>query len=357
MGFFMTRSFLFLSILFALLSCDSSEPKEQKQPQEFARDDSKPKLHEIVSTAEQDSALNEINQRIRENINDPELYVERSEVYLDIGDTEAALNDLDRAYRLDSINFKVLMAQADFLTRGGRMDGAMRILERARKYHEEESDLYIRISELYLVVQNYKESLKYADLAVKYDIYNEKAYFIKAFNFLAMGDTTKAISSFQTSVEQNPDYYEGYLQLGLVYSDLGNPLAIDYFKNALEVRPNDRDALYAKGMFEQENDLLNEAMQTYTQAIKAHPEFREAYYNMGYVHMYYLKLYSEGLRYFDQAIKADPEYYQAYYNRGYSFELMGDIKNAETDYKRALQIKPDYTLAAQGLERVTADIQ
>lgn len=337
--------------MLALWGCTSAEKKEESNSPVV--DENSEQIHDTyVPSTEQDSALAAINLKIREDINNPELYVERSDIYLEIGQTADAIDDLDRAFRIDSTNLKVLMAQADLFTRGGRIEASMRILERARKFHPEHSDLYVRMAELLLIGKNYKESLKYADLAVKYDIYNAKAYYIKAYNFLETGDTSRAISSFQTSIEQNPDYYDGYLQLGLLYSSLHNPLAIDYFNNALEVRPNDRDALYAKGMFQQNHDLLNEAMQTYTQAMKAHPDFREAYYNMGYLHMFYLQLYSEALKYFTQAIEADPQYYQAYYNRGYSFELMGDIGNAEKDYRKSLEIKPDYTMAAQGLERL-----
>lgn len=346
----MMKKQLSIAITFlTFLACNNPNEESTKEVE------SKPVAVEVskeVSTPLQDSLLEEVNKKIREDLNNPELYVDRSNIYLELKDTDAAIRDLDRAFKLDSTNLKTLMAQADLLTRGGRIEASMRILQRAMKYHPEHSDLYVRIAELYLIGKSNKKSLEYADLAVKYDIYNEKAYFLKAFNFLELGDTTKAISSFRTSIEQNPDYYEGYLQLGLLFSAMDNPLAIDYFENALEVRPNDRDALYAKGMYEQEHDLLNEAMQTYTQAIKAHPNFREAYYNMGYVLMFYLKLYSESLQYFNQAVQVDPTYYQAYYNRGYSFELMGDINNAAKDYKKALQIQPDYTLAAQGLERV-----
>lgn len=352
--FFMKNRYITLLLALFIMACQSdpsaktdkmNEKKEEKVVE-------KKRIHDDSTTDEQDSLLEIINQKIREDINNPELYVERSDLYLEIGDMNSAIKDIDRAIRLDSTNFRTMMAQADIFTKAGRLESSMNILEKAKELYPEESDLYVRMAEIYLIAKNNKESLKAADLAVKHDIYNEKAYFIKAYNFLELRDTSRAISSFRTAVEQNPDYYEGYLQLGLLFSAMNNPLAIDYFNNALDVRPNDKDALYARGMFEQEHEMLNEAMKTYTQAIKAHPDFREAYYNMGYLHMFYLKLYSEALQYFDQAIQADPKYYQAYYNRGYSFELMGDINNAAIDYKKALQIQPDYTLAAQGLERV-----
>ncbi|MAY84741.1 MAG: hypothetical protein CMP59_11455 [Flavobacteriales bacterium] len=355
MGFFMMKNIFFSTLLiFALIACQSDEKKTENTESQNTESTESVDNSAVLRN---DSALEVINQKIREDLENPELYVDRSELYFEAGDNQSGIQDLDRAFRLDSTNLKTMMAQAKFFTKGGRLEAAKRVLEKAKKYHPEDSDVHVMLAELFLIGKDYDNSLKNADLAVKYDMYNNKAYFIKAFTFLEIGDTTKAISSFQTSVEQNPDYYEGYLQLGLLYSELDNPLAIEYFENALEVRPNDKDALYSKAMYEQEHDMLNEAMASYTQAIKAHPDFREAYYNMGFLHMYYLKLYRQGLNYFDQAVQVDPMYYQAYYNRGYSFELLGDINNAAKDYRKALSIKPDYNLAAQGLDRVMSDIQ
>lgn len=357
MGFFMRKILIVLPIVLLVLSACNNEQKEKNEKKPIKVRETE-KIHDNYQTSStQDSLMNDINVKIREDINNPELYVDRSDLYLEIGDTRSAIEDLDRAYRIDSTNLKTLMAQADLFTRGGRLDASLRILEKAKGLYPEHSDLYVRMAEVYLIGHNNSKSLESADLAVKYDIYNEKAYYLKAYNFLEMRDTAKAISSFRTAIEQNPDYYDGYLQLGLLFSTLNDPLAIDYFNNALEIKPNDKDALYSRAMFEQEHEMLNEAMQTYTQAIKAHPDFREAYYNMGYIHMFYLQLYSEALQYFTQAVEADPEYYEAYYNRGYSFELMGDIGNAAKDYQKALEIQPDYTLAAKGMERVKGAAQ
>ena len=163
--------------------------------------------------------------------------------------------------------------------------------------------------------KNNERSLKNADLAIKYDQFNAKAYYLKGYNFLELGDTAKAISSYRTAVEQDPEFLEAYLELGLIFSLKDDPIAIQYYNNALEVDPTEKRALYSKGMFEQEHELYNEAIQTYYAATKAHPEFKEAYYNLGYVHMYYLRLYREALPYFTDAVEIDPNYYQAYYNK------------------------------------------
>jgi len=183
-------------------------------------------------------------------------------------------------------------------------------------------------------------------------MYNAQAYFLKGFNFLEMGDTTRAVSSFQTTVEQDPEHFEAYMQLGLLNSIKGDSLAIDYFENALEVEPNNKEAMYGIAMFQQENEMYNEALKTYHEILEYHPNFREAHYNLGYVHMYYLQLYRQASLHFSDAIEVDPNYYQAYYNRGYCFELLGDVNNAIKDYQQSLAIEPSYDLAAKGISRV-----
>jgi tetratricopeptide (TPR) repeat protein len=295
-----------------------------------------------------------VNQAIREDLNKPSLYLRRSAIYERFGDESAAKEDLQRAYVLDSTSLDVLMAYGDYYLRKGKLSNSLAFLNNARRYHPESSKLYLKLGELYLIGKNNRKSLQNADLAIKYDLYNAQAYFLKGFNFLELGDTMKAISSFQTTVEQNPEHFEAYMQLGLLHSIKDDPLAIAYFNNALEVRPYDKEAMYGLGMYQQEHEQYNEALKTYHKLIEVHPDFREAHYNLGYVHMYYLQLYRQATIHFTDAIEIDPNYYQAYYNRGYSFELLGDIGNAAKDYRKSLSIQPDYDLAAKGLSRVNS---
>ncbi len=300
-----------------------------------------------------DSSLVSVNVKLRNNINDASLYLERAKVYLSFGKIEEGEIDLARAVKIDSSDITNLLTQADFYLQRGKLNRSLAILEYASKVEPKNSKIYEELSELFLIAKNNKMSLQFADLAVKHDMFSAQAYYLKGYNFMEMGDTTKAISSYQTAVEQDPEFYEAYLELGLLHAVLDDPIAIDYYNNALSIKPEDRNTLYSKGMFEQEHEMYNEAIQTYYEATKQFPDFREAHYNLGYIHMFYLKLYREATRYFTDAIKVDPNYYQAYYNRGYSFELLGDINNAARDYQKALAIQPDYTLAASGFERVT----
>lgn len=307
---------------------------------------------EPESISKEDSLLNSINQKIRNDIGNKDLYLKRADYFLDLDDQQSALEDINRAFKLDTTYLPTLLKQANFLAKNGKLELSERILNKANRLYPENSEVHTQYSTIYLIGKSNKKSLKHADLAVKYDIYNAEAYYLKGYNFLEMGDTAKAISSYRTAVEQDPDFFKAYLELGYVFSAQNDPIALDYYNNALEIRPYDKSVLYSKGMYEQEHEMYNEAMKSYTKAIKKYPNFKEAHHNLGYVHMYYLKLYKESIPHFTDAIKVDNRYFQAYYNRGYAFELMGDINNAAKDYRKALEILPTYDLAAQGLSRV-----
>ncbi len=337
----MKQTIVYSLILLILLACGEGTSNKEGDTHQS----------EVLDSTE-DSAMQSINEKIRKDINNPDLYLERSLIYEALGDNQAAVDDIDRALRIDSNYLNTLIAQVNFLLKRGDLNTTSNILSHAQRKHPEASIVYEKLSELYLIADNNKKALENADLAVKYDKYNAKAYYLKGYSFIQLGDTAKSISSFQTAAEQNPDYYEAYIQLGIIYASLDDPLALEYYNNALEVRPDNKEALYGIGMYQQEHEMLNEALETYTTLTKKHPEFREAYFNLGFIHMFYLKLYSQAKVHFTEAIEVDPNYFEAYYNRGYCHELLGDIGNAEKDFNKALTIRPDYTLAAQGLTRL-----
>lgn len=341
------RFHIFIVITFFLFSCQESTENKQKAEE--------PVLEQEQGLVLQDSVqekLESINLSIRQNVNNANLYLQRAELYSNIGDYQSAAADVERAQSIDSTSAEVYLTSAKIYSKIGELTKVKESLEKGLRINPENSELHTELGELYLYVKNNKKSMEHADKAIRYDIYNADAYYLKGFNFLEMGDTVRAISSFQTTVEQDPNYIDAYLQLGLIYSMKNDPIALDYIQNVLEIDSNHKEALYTYAMYAQSHEMYNEAIQTYTKLTKAHPDFREAYYNLGYIHMYYLQLYRQATFHFSDAIDADPNYFQAYYNRGYCYELMGDIRNAAIDYRKALEVKPDYDLAAKGLTRV-----
>lgn len=315
---------------------------------------------EVVEGDQKEVAFKErlsiANQAIKSDVNNAELYADRAELFLEVSDLAAASADLKRALSLDSNNFRVYIVLGDLQAAQGEFEATKYAFELARKNantKEESAKALLKIGEIYYVIQDYENALGYADQSLREDQYNADTYFLKGLIFAAQGNEERAISSWQTAVEQDPEHVKSYLQLALLYEEKNDPLVIDYTNNILSVDSTNTNALYTQAMYQQEHDMLNEAMENYTKIMRIEPSMREAPYNIGYIHLVHLKLYNEAKKYFEKAIKIDPRYYEAYYNYGYCFELLGDIQNAEKIYKKALEIKPDYTAAANGMTRVT----
>ena len=55
-----------------------------------------------------------------------------------------------------------------------------------------------------------------------------------------------------------------------------NPLAIQYFDNAIRVDPDNVAAWHAKAYYLQNNDKINEALQIYKQIHTMDPQYPEA---------------------------------------------------------------------------------
>ena len=53
-----------------------------------------------------------------------------------------------------------------------------------------------------------------------------------------------------------------------------------------------------------------------------------------------------------QMLYSFSNFHEAYYSRGICFENLGNIAQAEVDYKRALEIKLDYTYAKEAYDQL-----
>ena len=234
----------------------------------------------------------------------------------------------------------------------GKIAASRSVLEKALSLNNEDTEVLLKLGELYLYVKDYKRTTEYIKQALEIDKVNPKIYFLRGYIKMETGDTLNAISDFQIAVDQDQEFYEAYIQLGILFALQKNQIAVDYYNNALNIEPNSIEAYYNLAMFYQNTDEYNKALETYTTILAIDPNFKYAYYNMGFVQLEYLGVYNVAIQSFTNAIKCDPEYAEAYFNRGLAFETLGDVMNARMDYEKSLQISKNYQKAIDGLNRL-----
>ena len=180
---------------------------------------------------------------------------------------------------------------------------------------------------------------------------NAEAYFMFGQNFVEQGDTIRAINSFQSAVENDPNLIDAWIKLGQLQAGIGEAIATKYFDSAISIDPENITVRHAKADYYSDQGQLNEAIQTYREIIQINAGYEEAYFNSGLI---YLDMDSipQAYEQFDICIKTSPLHTRAYYYRGLSAEFLGRKEQAASDYKQALSLVPDYVEPRTGLERL-----
>lgn len=300
-----------------------------------------------------DPAIKGLSDSIAADPSNTELLNRRANYYLSKQNLKAAGEDVNLLMRLDSSKAKYLVTYSDVAFMANRTSDSKRALEKAIAIEPKNIDAHLKLAELFLYVRKYKESLAHLNEVIALDKYNAKAYFLKGMDFKEVGDTNKAISSMETTIEQDPEYYNAWMQLGLLHAARGNPIAVDYYNGALKLNPNSTEAMYNKALFVQEKyrDYKN-ARTTYLQLLKVDSLHSKAWFNLGYLEIVEKKDYKKALEHFMTSFQHDPGYADAVYMMGYCEEELNKIPEAISDYKTALTIDQAHYQAKEALARL-----
>lgn len=296
--------------------------------------------------------LSNLDLLIQEDPKNPDLYYQRAQYHYEQDNVFSGKVDIEKAIELDSTQAKFFVLLGDFNFVMNKIPEVKANLNNALRLDPENTDALLKYAEFQLYLQDYPAVFENVNKALRINQYLAKGYFLKGMAYTEMKDTVKAVSSLQTCIEQDPDYYHAHMQLGLIFSAKNDPICITYFNNAIRVNPEKPEAYYALGYFYQEHGNYEDALRCYDNMLKVSPNNASALYNKGYVNLVYLDKYDEAIDWFSQTIKADGRYADAYYNRGYAYELKKNVNAARQDYQNALRVDPEHKLAEQGLKRV-----
>ncbi|MGB3074600.1 MAG: tetratricopeptide repeat protein [Chitinophagales bacterium] len=332
---------MFSIAVFVATSCNHPNEAVQKN-----------NMDSLVGKDSTDPQINALSEKIKSTPKNPELYFLRSNIFLQHGNIPASFSDMSDAIALDSTNIKYYFAIADIYLKGGSADGAIDAFNHIIRTDPENTEALIKLSKVYFYQKDYKNSMQQLARVQELDKDNFETWFIRGLNFKETGDTSRAITSFQKSVQIKPDFYDGYMQLGLITGHKKNSPAAQYFDNAIRIDSTTAEAYYAKAMYYQEHGENEKAKSTYEALITVNPQFESSYFNLGYI---YIKQDSidKAYRMFDFAIKVKPAYAEAYYYRGLCAEEKGNKEQAISDFRQALTLKPGYELAQKELNTLT----
>jgi tetratricopeptide (TPR) repeat protein len=296
--------------------------------------------------------IDELNLKIRENPYDHNLFIQRAGINFEKGEVAEAITDVQIALVLDSINPEYYVILAEYFLNLGMSGNARDALLKSISFNPGHVDTRIKLAQIYFYVQMYREAFIELQFLEDNRLANAESFFLKGLIFYETENIPEAVKAMRKALEYDRNYWQAHNYLGLIHLRQNDPLAVDYYETAIRLFPENLEIRLNAGLAYQEFNQPEKAIQMYDYIIETDSSIYHAFFNKGYVYLELLEDYPHAIAAFTKAIKLDPESYPAYYNRGFSYELMGNLAAAEADYRKALEIMPNYDLAVDGLNDV-----
>ncbi|MDB5281051.1 MAG: hypothetical protein JWO06_126 [Bacteroidota bacterium] len=313
--------------------------------------------------------LDSVNQQIQKDSMNAFLYFKRAQIYEGNKDYKAAVNDMFHVLMLDSLRPEFFLYAAELSKKTSEPRRGIALMDKAIASDSGNVAFYVKAAELAFIDTslhgNYLIALNYLDEAIGKDPQNADIYFYKGNVFKEIGDTTKALSAFQTATELNPKFYNAYVQLGLLLQKRKDKNAEKYLDNAIKVSDKPEDALYAKAnMLKEEGvgladanqeakakEKFIKAIECFKQVVELDHRNAEACMGIGFTY-YQMDSLHEAFRYYEMATRIEPTYAGAYYSQGLVMEELGRTKEAIMYYQNCLNIDANFKKAETHLKKL-----
>jgi tetratricopeptide (TPR) repeat protein len=308
--------------------------------------------NEIEIVNQNKDSIEIISDKIRETPKNPDLFEQRARLQFDKTNIEEAINDIKIALVLDSLNINYYLTLAEYNLVLGRSGIARKSLEKALEINPKNIEARLKLSQIYFYVQMYKEAMKEIMFLENNMLQNAESYFLKGLILEETESNQEAIRAYKKAIEYDKNFWQAHNHLGLIHYKFNKPIAVEYFKTAVRLFPDNLEIRLNAGITFQEFDQANLAIEQYDYILSVDSTVYIAHYNKGYVYNELLNDYYAAIESFSKAIELDMESHQAYYNRGFAFENLGNLDAAENDYRKALEVFPNYEIAIEGLNEV-----
>jgi tetratricopeptide (TPR) repeat protein len=155
----------------------------------------------------------------------------------------------------------------------------------------------------------------------------------------------QAIEQYKKAIEIAPEDFIAYGAWGVcLVQQKKYDEAIDKFKKVIELVPFDYRAFGAWGNCLREQGRYDEAINKFKQALELHPDHSEIYWEIGFC-LREQGNYVEAIHHLKKAIEIDPASYVAYGVWGDCLKDMKKYSEADEKYQQAVTINPSYAEA------------
>ena len=272
-----------------LLMLDKAEERNEDNPKIF--------LYRGIyyyQIMQYEPAVNEFMKAVKEDPKSPEPYIQLSLLSMNAAipsyqDKEKAVEYAKKSVDLAPNSLRALDTLANAYFFAGRHDLAEETIGRALEKSPGNPVL--------------EESLMHFRNIVKG---SAEEHNLKGAELMEGGDYGGAAEEFKTAITIDPEFSDGYYNLGKVYSQIKDyDQALTAYKKAIELNPDNPRYHYNLAIVYSQKGMTDESEQEYLSAIALDPYYDKAHNNLGALYVKMDKL-NEALVEFDKAFEINP---------------------------------------------------
>lgn len=174
----------------------------------------------------------------------------------------------------------------------------------------------------------------------------------KAVEGLKLKDYKSALESLKAASAMVPDYPELHMLMATVHQMMKNDKdAGAEFETVLKIAPEDFDANYQSGTLLIILKQNAKAAERLEKAVKTAPFHEQALTNLGIIYVI-LKKYPKAIEILARALAINSGSAETHYHYGYCLEMTKKPDEAESHYKKAIELSPGHEGATEGLQRL-----
>ena len=164
-------------------------------------------------------------------------------------------------------------------------DDSMRLIEKLEQAGEKpefDMQLLLRESEILYHGHQYQQALESADFILEnLNDTKPEAMIVKGKSLSRLGESERALDTFEEVTETHPDFVEGWFRLGRALSSMDqHDMAIKHFDQAIKIDPSYADAYIGKAFTLMSLERFDDAVKSAEKAVQMYPDrpiYRQIY--------------------------------------------------------------------------------
>ncbi|CAG2247704.1 Tetratricopeptide repeat protein 6 [Mytilus edulis] len=295
-------------------------------------------------------ALTDLNFIIKKNKKHAGAWRSRAEIYRQQNNVDEAIMNYRQAISLNPRDHEAYFRRAEMYEKKG--DSQLLALEdysKCIKINPMRTDAILKHGLYYFKNESWHNAITdFTDL-LRVDPLNVTARIYRGQANAKMANWSPAVEDLSAAIHLDPLSWEAFYHRACIIRKAHPKRALHDYSVSLLINDTDDNVMsyLHRGILYNSMHRYEDAIPDFESVLKLRKDVACAHVNLGLIFMNHYENYHRAIKKFTAAIKVDPTYVRAYVCRGEAYHKIHELKQALSDFTKAIHLRPDGQLVLE----------